>query len=281
MLSPAMHHVSACNAYRGQMPGESDADYTDRLAQELEDKILELGPNTVAAFLAEPVVGATMGAVPPVAGYFTKMKAVCDRHGVLMILDEVMCGMGRTGTLFACEQEGAEPDMIAIAKGLGAGFQPIGALLVSDRIYGAIESGSGFFQHGHTYLGHPMACAVGNAVLDSLVDDGVLGRVNRWATPCAMRWQPASAITLMSATSGAGGCSLALNWSPTVAPRKPSTRSRPCRSDQEESHGRGADVLPDERHNRRRAWGPHPACPALHHRRRTRRYDCRPSGNGN
>ena len=177
MLSPAMHHVSACNAYRGQMPCESDADYTDRLAQELEDKILELGPNTVAAFLAEPVVGATMGAVPPVAGYFTKMKAVCERHGVLMILDEVMCGMGRTGTLFACEQEGVEPDMIAIAKGLGAGFQPIGALMVSDRIYGAIESGSGFFQHGHTYLGHPMACAVGNAVLDRLVDDGVLARV--------------------------------------------------------------------------------------------------------
>lgn len=178
MLSPAMHHVSPCNAYRGQQPGESDAAYTDRLAQELEDKIQDLGPETVAAFVAEPVVGATMGAVPPVEGYFRKMKAVCDRHGVLLILDEVMCGMGRTGTLFACEQEGIAPDMIAIAKGLGAGVQPIGALLVSDRIYDTIEAGTGFFQHGHTYLGHPMACAIGNAVLDRLVDDDVLGHVN-------------------------------------------------------------------------------------------------------
>lgn len=177
MLSPAMHHVSPCNAYRGQEAGESDEAYTDRLAQELDDLIYDLGPETVAAFLAEPVVGATMGAVPPVAGYFRKMRAVCDKHGVLLVLDEVMCGMGRTGTLFACEQEGIAPDMIAIAKGLGAGVQPIGALLVSDRIYDAIESGSGFFQHGHTYLGHPMACAIGNAVLDRLVDDDVLGRV--------------------------------------------------------------------------------------------------------
>ncbi len=178
MLSPAMHHVSQCNAYRGQGVDESDAAYTDRLAQELEEKIQELGPETVAAFVAEPVVGATMGAVPAVAGYFAKMKTVCERHGVLMILDEVMCGMGRTGTLFACEQEGVEPDMIAIAKGLGAGVQPIGALLVSDTIYDTLEGGSGFFQHGHTYLGHPMACAVGNAVLDRLIDDDVLARVN-------------------------------------------------------------------------------------------------------
>ena len=177
MLSPAMHHVAPCNAYRGQEAGESEAAYVGRLAQELEDKIIALGPQTVAAFVAEPVVGATMGAVPPVAGYFASMKAVCERHGVLMILDEVMCGMGRTGTLFACEQEGVVPDMIAIAKGLGAGVQPIGALMVSDTIYDAIAQGSGFFQHGHTYLGHPMACAVGNAVLDRLIDDKVLGRV--------------------------------------------------------------------------------------------------------
>jgi adenosylmethionine-8-amino-7-oxononanoate aminotransferase len=155
MLSPAMHHVSACNAYRGQMPGESDADYTDRLAQELEDKILELGPNTVAAFLAEPVVGATMGAVPPVAGYFAKMKAVCERHGVLMILDEVMCGMGRTGTLFRLRAGGRRARHDRHRQRAWRRFQPIGALMVSDRIYGAIESGSGFFQHGHTYLGHP------------------------------------------------------------------------------------------------------------------------------
>jgi adenosylmethionine-8-amino-7-oxononanoate aminotransferase len=178
MLSPAMHHVSPCNAYRGKHPGENDAQYGDRLAHELEETIIRLGPQTVAAFVVEPVVGATMGAVPPVAGYLARMKAVCQRHGILMIFDEVMCGMGRTGTLFACQQDGVVPDMIAIAKGLGAGFQPIGALLVSDSIHDAIAQGSGFFQHGHTYLGHPMACAVGNAVLERLIDDGVLARVN-------------------------------------------------------------------------------------------------------
>ncbi|MEL6436733.1 MAG: aspartate aminotransferase family protein [Pseudomonadota bacterium] len=177
MLSPAMHHVSPCNAYRGQLVGETDDAYGDRLASEFEAKIMELGAGTVAAFVAEPVVGATMGAVPPVDGYLRKMKSVCERYGILMILDEVMCGMGRTGTLFACEQDGVEPDMIAIAKGLGAGAQPIGALMVSDRIYDTLESGSGFFQHGHTYLGHPMACAVGNAVLERLIDDDVLGQV--------------------------------------------------------------------------------------------------------
>lgn len=177
MLSGAMHHVSPCNAYRDKLADETDEAYGDRLAQELDDMIQQLGPETVAAFVAEPVVGATMGAVPAVEGYFKKMRAVCDRHGVLMILDEVMCGMGRTGTLFACEQDDVVPDMIAIAKGLGAGVQPIGALLVSNRIYRTIEHGSGFFQHGHTYLGHPMACAVGNAVLDRLIDDDVLSKV--------------------------------------------------------------------------------------------------------
>ncbi|MEM6381263.1 MAG: aspartate aminotransferase family protein [Pseudomonadota bacterium] len=177
MLSAAMHHVSACNAYRGQEEGETDSAYVARLAAELEETILRLGPQTVAAFVAEPVVGATMGAVPPVDGYFKAVREVCDRHGVMLILDEVMCGMGRTGTLFACEQDGVIPDMIAIAKGLGAGFQPIGALMVSDSVYDSISAGSGFFQHGHTYLGHPMACAVGNAVLDRLVDDKVLDRV--------------------------------------------------------------------------------------------------------
>ena len=177
MLPGAMHHVSPCHAYRGKLPRETDAAYAERLAGELEDMIQRLGPETVAAFVAEPVVGATMGAVPPVDGYFRAVQAVCDRHGVLLVLDEVMCGMGRTGTLFACEQDGIVPDMIAIAKGLGGGYQPIGALMVSDRIYGALEAGTGFFQHGHTYLGHPMACAVGNAVLDRLIDDTVLDRV--------------------------------------------------------------------------------------------------------
>ncbi|MEM1371627.1 MAG: aspartate aminotransferase family protein [Pseudomonadota bacterium] len=171
-------HVSACYAYRGQNEGETESAYVDRLIHELETEIERLGPETVMAFVAEPVVGATLGAVPPVGDYFARVRAVCDRYGILLILDEVMCGMGRTGTLFASEQYDVVPDICAIAKGLGGGYQPIGAMLCTTAIHDAIRDGSGFFQHGHTYLGHPVACAAGLAVLERLVDDDLLSRVN-------------------------------------------------------------------------------------------------------
>jgi adenosylmethionine-8-amino-7-oxononanoate aminotransferase len=172
-----VEHVSPCYAYRGQEPGESDAAYVERLLRELEDTFLRLGPETVIAFVAEPVVGATLGAVPALPGYFTGIRALCDRYGILLILDEVMCGMGRTGSLFACEQEDVAPDLVTIAKGLGAGYQPIGATLASATICEAIRGGSGFFQHGHTYMGHPVACAAGLAVQEALVEEQLLGRV--------------------------------------------------------------------------------------------------------
>ncbi|QEW23339.1 L-Lysine-8-amino-7-oxononanoate aminotransferase (plasmid) [Paracoccaceae bacterium] len=172
-------HVSPCYAYRGQEPGETETAYCDRLIAELEAEIARLGPETVMAFVAEPVVGATLGAVPAVDGYFRAIREVCDRHGILMILDEVMCGMGRTGTLFAAQGEGVAPDITAIAKGLGGGYQPIGAMLCSATIYDAIAGGSGFFQHGHTYMGHPVAAAAACAVLDRLVGDDLVGRVTR------------------------------------------------------------------------------------------------------
>lgn len=177
MLVGAMHHIAPCHAWRWKEAGETDETYGVRVADELETKIRELGPETVAAFIAEPVVGATMGAVPAVTGYFRRIREICDRYGVLLILDEVMCGMGRTGTLFACEQDAVRPDMIAVAKGLGAGYQPIGALLVSKEIYAAIEAGSGLFQHGHTYIGHPAACAAGVAVLQEIEDRDLLANV--------------------------------------------------------------------------------------------------------
>src|SRR5690606_39623811 len=128
--------------------------YAQRLADELDAKIRELGPENVAAFVAETVVGATAGVLTPVGGYLKRVRDVCDRHGVLLILDEVMSGMGRTGHLFACAEDDVVPDIVTIAKGLGAGYQPIGAMLASSRIYDTILSGSGFFQHGHTYMGH-------------------------------------------------------------------------------------------------------------------------------
>ncbi|MEM7439809.1 MAG: aspartate aminotransferase family protein [Pseudomonadota bacterium] len=170
-------HVSPCFAYRGQTDGETDRAYVDRLIDELEAEFIKLGPDTIMAFVAEPIVGATLGAVPPVGDYFAKVRALCDRYGVLVILDEVMCGMGRSGTLFTSEQFDVVPDICAIAKGLGGGYQPIGAMLCTAQIHDAIANGSGFFQHGHTYLGHPVACAAGLAVLDRLIDEHVLDRV--------------------------------------------------------------------------------------------------------
>ena len=159
-----MSHIGECYEYRGRRDGESAGQYGLRIADELEAEIRRLGAESVAAFIAEPVVGATMGAVPAAPGYFKRIREICDRYGVLLILDEVMCGMGRTGTLHACEQEGIAPDLEVVAKGLGAGYQPIGALLVHGRIVEAIRAGSGFFQHGHTYIGHPVACAAALAV---------------------------------------------------------------------------------------------------------------------
>ncbi|CAJ1391572.1 unnamed protein product [Effrenium voratum] len=171
------HHVAPCFEYHFREEGESAFDYGQRVANELETEIERLGAETVMAFIAEPVVGATAGAVPAVDGYFRRIREICDRHGVLLILDEVMCGMGRTGTLFACEQDGIAPDIVTFAKGLGAGYAPIGAMLCSDEIYGAIASGSGSFQHGHTYHGHPLAAAAGKAVLDAILDRDLLHRV--------------------------------------------------------------------------------------------------------
>jgi adenosylmethionine-8-amino-7-oxononanoate aminotransferase len=170
-------HISPCYAYRGQQKDESEFDYGQRVANELEAEIQRVGEDQVMAFIAEPVVGATLGAVPAVDGYFRRIREICDQYGVLLILDEVMCGMGRTGSLYACDQEGVAPDILTIAKGLGAGYQPIGAMLCSDRIYQAIENGSGFFQHGHTYLGHPVACAAAHAVVKKIMDRRMLDRV--------------------------------------------------------------------------------------------------------
>ena len=171
------HHIAPCYAYRDQRPDESLEDYGLRVANELEEKIEELGSESVLAFVAEPVVGATAGAVPPVPGYFRRIREICDRHGVLLMLDEVMCGMGRTGTLYACEQDGIAPDLLTVAKGLGGGYQPIGALLVSGEIFTTIRDGSGFFQHGHTYMGHPTACAAALAVQQVIRDDQLLDNV--------------------------------------------------------------------------------------------------------
>ncbi|SIO01688.1 aspartate aminotransferase family protein [Salinivibrio sp. ES.052] len=166
--------IAPCYAYRDQRADESAYEYGLRVANELEAMLLEKGPETVIGFIAEPVVGATAGALTAETGYFTRIREICDQYNILLILDEVMCGTGRTGRFFAFEHEDIIPDIVAIAKGLAAGYQPIGATLAADHIYDAIASGSGFFQHGHTFMAHPTACAAALATLKTLKQDGLI-----------------------------------------------------------------------------------------------------------
>jgi adenosylmethionine-8-amino-7-oxononanoate aminotransferase len=177
LLSQAFSHVTPAFAYHEKHDDESEAGFVARLAADLEAEFQRLGPDTVAAFIAEPVVGATAGAVTAPEGYFKAVREICNRHGALLILDEVMCGMGRTGTLHAWEQEGIAPDIQAIAKGLGGGYQPIGAMLASGTIVDTVRNGSGAFQHGHTYLAHPLACAAALEVQKIISDEKLLDQV--------------------------------------------------------------------------------------------------------
>ena len=169
--------VSACYEYRDRADGQCQAQYTQQLLDELDAKFQEIGPHRVIAFVAETVVGATLGAVPGTPGYWAGVRALCDRYGILLIADEVMCGMGRTGTLHAVEQEGVVPDLMTIAKGLGGGYQPIGAVLAARRVMSPLIAGSGLFQHGHTYLGHPVAAAAALAVQQVIERDDLLAAV--------------------------------------------------------------------------------------------------------
>ena len=177
ILSQAHSLVSPCFAYRFKHPEETDAQYLDRLTDELESEFQRLGSNTVMAFIAEPVVGATTGCVAALPGYFAEVRKICDRHGALLILDEVMCGMGRTGTMHAWEQEGITPDIQIIAKGLGGGYQPIGGVLITDRIVRALAEGSGGFLHGQTYQAHPVACTAALEVQRIIREDNLVANV--------------------------------------------------------------------------------------------------------
>ncbi|MBI1873476.1 MAG: aspartate aminotransferase family protein [Acidobacteria bacterium] len=178
-LLDKVEFISPCYAYRDRREGEPDEAYGLRAANELEAAIDRLQPDNVAAFIAEPIGGATAGCLMPAPGYFTRIREICDRTGVLFIADEIMCGMGRTGTLFACEQEGVAPDLVAIAKGLAAGYQPLGGVLVSDAIVRAIENGSGMLGTGHTYMGHAVACAAALAVQLAIEEEHLLDNVRR------------------------------------------------------------------------------------------------------
>ena len=178
-LLVAGHHIAPCFEYRERQKDESQADYGERVAMELEEKILELGPDQVAGFVAETVVGATAGAVTAVPGYFKRIREICDKYGAHLILDEVMCGVGRTGTFMAYEQESIVPDLVTMAKGLAAGYQPIGALLCKEHISETLKNGSGFFQHGHTFMGHALAMAASLETQRVIREENLLENVLR------------------------------------------------------------------------------------------------------
>lgn len=171
--------VAACNEYRDRRENESQQQYTDRLLLELEQAMIEAGPETIIGFCVETVVGATTGATPPTPGYLRGVRQLCDKYGILYIADEVMCGMGRTGTLHAFEQDDVVPDLVTIAKGLGGGYQPIGAVLASEKIVAALQAGSGLFQHGHTYICHATAAAAALAVQQVIERDNLLDAVKQ------------------------------------------------------------------------------------------------------
>ncbi|PGH03179.1 hypothetical protein GX51_04214 [Blastomyces parvus] len=179
LLLQNISHVSPCYAYRGKRSGESDAEYVARLAEELDNEFQRVGPENVCAFVAEPVVGAALGCVPAVPGYFKAMKAVCDKYGALLILDEVMSGMGRVGTLHAWEQEGVVPDIQTIGKGLGGGYAAVSGLLINERVVDVMDKGTGAFRHGQTYQGHPISCAAALAVQKIIKEQNLVENVRK------------------------------------------------------------------------------------------------------
>lgn len=175
-------HIDATYDYRMRAEGESQLAFGLRMAELLEARIQALGPENVMAFVAEPVVGASLGTQPAPEGYFRRIREICDTHGVLLIADEVMCGTGRTGTLFALEQEDIHADITTLAKGLGAGYQPIAAVMASEQVISAIDSGSGLLWNGHTYMSHAIATAGALAVQKVIENENLLENVRARGT---------------------------------------------------------------------------------------------------
>lgn len=181
-LMDNVHRVPACNAYRQRKEGEPDESFVARKAAELEAKFQELGPETVIAFVAEPIVGAALGCVPYVPGYLKAMRDVCHKHGALFILDEIMCGMGRSGTLHAWQGEGVSPDIQTIGKGLAGGYQPIAAVLMSEKVVRALSDGSGQFIHGQTFQGMPIQASAALEVQRIVREEKILENVKAQGT---------------------------------------------------------------------------------------------------
>lgn len=179
---PNIHHVMPPYAYELAEPGESDRDFGLRAAKAVEDAILEAGPENVAAFIGEPIQGAGGVKIPP-ASYWPEIQRICEKYDVLLMLDEVISGYGRTGAWFACQSMDIKPDMITTAKGLTSGYQPLSALLVGDRVADVMTEKGGEFFHGYTYSGHPVACAVALKNLEIIENEGLIERVRNDTGP--------------------------------------------------------------------------------------------------
>lgn len=166
--------IQPCYAYRERRDDESLDDYSRRAADYLEAAIVAQGADTVAAFIFEPIVGSSLGVVAATPGYLARVREICDRHDILLIADEIMCGCGRSGTFFAFEHDGMKPDIVTLAKGIGGGYQPLAATIVTAEIASTLNRSG--FAHGHTYIGHAAACAAGVAVQKTIDRDGLLER---------------------------------------------------------------------------------------------------------
>ena len=174
---PNVSYVSAANMDNEKRRDEDEEDFVARLVKELEDEFQRVGPDTVIAFVAETVIGATSGSVCAPNGYFSEVKKVCEKYGILLILDEVMCGMGRTGTYFAFEKENVCPDLVTVGKGLGGGYTPIAGVLISEKVVSVLRNGTASFNHGFTYQAHATSCATAYAVQKIIRRENLVHRV--------------------------------------------------------------------------------------------------------
>lgn len=177
----AVKHALPCDSYRGQRHGETDTQYVARLMEDMEARITEAGREKVAAVIIEPVVGAALGCMPPVRGYLKALRDLCDKYKILLIFDEIMCGMGRTGKMYAWQHENVVPDILIAGKGMSAGFSPMSAMFISKRsgIYETLKNGSGIFNHGHTFENFSLSCAAALELLNIIDDEKLLTNITK------------------------------------------------------------------------------------------------------
>lgn len=203
---PQMKHVTCPHFYRYGLEGESEAAFTDRLAAELDAKIVEEGPETVAAFIGEPLIGAG-GVLPPPAGYWEKITAVCRRHDVLIVADEVITGFGRLGTMFASNHYDIRPDILVVSKQITSSYMPLAAILISDKLYQGIADGSdmiGTFGHGFTTGGHPVATAVALENLSIIEERGLVANAAKSGARLQAALKPFTDHPLVGEVRGVG-----------------------------------------------------------------------------